>query len=123
MTGEKGRGNELVLLLDYQEDLSLDYTLGNEDDIDLNHLNFDAIESVQKKEAKIQISTLSSDKDLQIVSSEEDESKESLLGNANEGQKLSGQVFEECRTNELLKKCSCVPLETLGLKASQNFQV
>ena len=89
MTSEKGRGNELVLLLDYQEDLSLDYTLGNEDDIDLNHLNFDAIESVQKKEAKIQISTLSSDKDLQIVSSE-DESKESLLGNANEGQKLSG---------------------------------
>ena len=62
-TSEKGKRNELILLLDYQEDLSLHYSISNEEDIDLNNLNFDAVESVQKKEAKVQINTLSSDKD------------------------------------------------------------
>ena len=123
MTSEKGRGNELVLLLDYQEDLSLDYTLGNEDDIDLNNLKFDAIESVQKKEAKIQIRTLSSDKDFgevtyKLSAVKKMKANKAFLEMPMKDRNCQVKPFDECRTNELLKKCSCVLLEILGLKVS-----
>ena len=124
-TSRKGKRYELILLLDYQEDLSLHYSSGNEDDIDLQNLNFDAAESVQKKEAKIQINTLSSDKDfgegaykMSVV--KKMTAKSAFLKMPMKDRNCQVEPFEECRTNALLKWCKCKPLEILALKVSQN---
>ena len=101
------------------------YFSGNEEDIDLQDLNFDAVESVQKKEAKIQIDTLSYDKDFgegayKMSAVKKMTAKSAFLKMPMKDRNCQVEPFEECRTNALLKEYNCTPLEILALKVSQN---
>ena len=123
-TSEKGKRNELILLLDYQEDLSLHYSISNEEDIDLNNLNFDAVESVQKKEAKVQINTLSSDKDfgegtykMSVV--KKMTAKKACLEMPMKDRNCQVELFEVCKTKALLSECLCTPLEIWNIKVGK----
>ena len=127
-TSGKGKKNELVLLLDYHEDLSMHYSFENEDDIDLiirNNLNFDAEESRQKKEAKIQINTLASDKDFgegtyKMSAVKQMTAKSAFLKMPMEDRKCQVEPFEECKTKALLTECRCTPLEMSKIMVRKN---
>ena len=130
-TSGKGKKNELVLLLDYHEDLSMHYSYENEDDMDpviTLDLNFDAVESRQKNEAKIQINTLSSDMyfgegTYKISVVKKMTAKSAFLEMPMKDRNCQLQPFEECRTKALLEKCQCSPCEIVAIKASRNCQL
>ena len=89
--------------------------IGNDDDIDLNNLNFDAVESVQKNPNQhIVLWQRLCWRNLQIVSSEEDESKDSLLGCANEGQKLSGWTLWRVQDKWIAKEMRLCVFGNIG---------
>ena len=97
------------------------YSISNEEDIDLNNLNFDAVESVQKKEAKIQINTLSSDKDFgegtyKMSAVKKMTAKSAFLKMPMKDRNCQVEPFEKCRTKALLTECQCTPLEILSIK-------
>ena len=129
MTSGQGKKNELMLILDYNEDRSLQTTFNGKDDSTssiTDTLNFDtAIESIQGVSAKVQINTLSpyvgyrsGDRngggkyimtDVKRMSAKEDFLKMSL-----EDRKCEVELYEDCRTRKLLKECNCVPWEVPG---------
>ena len=119
-----GKRNALVLLLDYQEDLSLQVPFQNEDDGDskiTTTLNFDTAENVQKNEAKIQISTLSSGNyfgegtyKMSVV--KKMTAKSAFLKMPLKDRNCQVELFEECRTKALLAECQCIPLEFLSIE-------
>ena len=123
-TSGKGKRNELMLLLDYQEDLSMHHSIDTEDDIDSKStttFHLDAKESVQKKEARIQINTLASDKGygegtykMSVV--KKMTAKIDFLEMSMKYRKCQVDPFEECRTKGLLEECKCVPLEILDIQ-------
>ena len=118
-TSGKGKRNELMLLLDYHEDLSMHYSFDKVDNIDsktTTTFNLDAIESLQMKEARIQINTLSSDKEfgegtykMSVV--KKMTAKSAFFKMPMKDRKCQVEPFEECRTRALLEECNCVPLE------------
>ena len=118
-TSGKGKRNELTLLLDYHEDLSIHHYFDNVDDIHsktITTFNLDTIESLQMKEARIQIDTLSSDKEfgegtykMSVV--KKMTTKSDFLEMPMKDKKCQVELFEECRTWALLGECNCVPLE------------
>ena len=112
-TSGKGKQNELVLLLDYQEDLSLQHSFENEDDSDpliTNDLNFDAMKSEQKKDARIQIATLSSYKifgegNYKMFAVKKMTAKTGFLEMPMKDRNRQVEPYEECRTRALLAEC------------------
>ena len=116
-----------MLLLDYNDDLSLHVTPYDEHRGRLSKetLNFDrAVESVQRENAKIQINTLSpyigfgggiyKMTDVKRMTTKEDFLKMEL-----KDRKCEVELYEDCRTRKLFEKCNCVPWEL----HKQGFQV
>ena len=102
-----------MLLLDYQEDLSLQHSFENEDDSDpliTNDLNFDAMKSEQKKDARIQIATLSSYKyfgegNYKMFAVKKMTAKTAFLEMPLKDRNCQVEPYEECRTRALLAEC------------------
>ena len=119
----QGKENELMLLLDYNEDRSLQvpYNNNNTDDVSSTEtLNLDtALKSIQGVSAKIHINTLSpfigfgggiySITDVKRMTAKEDFLRMSLKDSTCEV-----EMYEDCRTRKLLEECMCVPWEALG---------
>ena len=95
------------------------YSFDNVDSIDsqtTTTFNLDAIESLQMKEARIQINTLSSDKEFGEGTYKMSVVKKMTATSAffempMKDRKCQVEPFEECRTRALLEECNCVPLE------------
>ena len=127
-TSGMGKRNALVLLLDYQEDLSLQVPFQNEDNDDskiTTTLNFDTAENVQKNEAKIQISTLSSanyfgEGTYKMSVVKKMTAKSAFLKMPMKDRNCQVEPFEECRTKALLAECQCIPLEILSIKVCKD---
>ena len=108
-----------MLLLDYNDDLSLHVTPNDEYDgrLSKEKLNFDrAIESVQRENAKIQINTLSpyvgfGGGSYQMSVVKRMTAKEDFLKMPLKDRNCEVELYEDCRTRELLKECNCVPWE------------
>ena len=128
MTSGQGKKNELMLILDYNQDRSLQTSFNGSEDVtsSTDTLNFDtAVESIQGVSAKVQINTLSPYvgylsgntsgggkymmTDVKRMSAKEDFLKMSL-----EDRKCEVELYEDCRTRRLLEECSCVPWEVPG---------
>ena len=127
----KGKTNELMLLLDYQEDLKIFPKFEEENN---NHtkkrttISLDTIEKMQREEAKIQIGTLSYDKGfgegtykMSVV--KKMTAKSAFLEMPMKFRKCQVEPFEECRTKALIDRCRCVPWELLPLQVSYKHQV
>ena len=113
-----------MLLLDYNEDRSLQIS---SNDKDVAHssdktLNFDsAVESIQEKTAKIQINTLSPYigfgggiyklTDVKRMKASNDFLKMPLTD-----RNCEIELYEDCRTRKLLEECNCVPWEVPGFQ-------
>ena len=109
----------MMLLLDYNNDLSLHVALNEENGgrLTKEKLNFDrAVGSVQKENAKIQINTLSpyigfGGGSYQMTDVKRMTAKEDFLKMQSMDRKCEVELYEDCRTRRLLEDCNCVPWE------------
>ena len=117
-TSGQGKENELVLLLDYNEDRSLQM-LTKEDSIVFSktEMNFGtAAGSLQGMAAKVQIHTLSpyvgfGGGKYKMTVVKRMKAKADFLGMAFEDRNCEVELYENCRTQKVLNKCGCVPWE------------
>ena len=124
MTSGQGKKNELMLLVDYNEDRSLQATFNrNEDDSsNMDTLNFDrAVESVQAVSAKVQINTLSpyvhfGGGIFMMTLVKKLTAKIDFLEMPLEERDCEVELYEDCRTRKLVNKCNCVPWELPGFQ-------
>ena len=122
-----------MLLLDYNEERSLQTTTREETDEESSKevLNFDtAVESIQGISAKVQINTLSpyvgfgggvyTMTDVKRMKAKDDFLKMPL-----EERKCEVELYEDCRTRNLLETCQCVPWEVPGyqVRCHQGSQI
>ena len=118
-TSGQGKRNELLLLLDYNEDRSLQASSKEEKEEDSSKevLNFDtSVESIQGISAKIHINTLSPYVNfgggfyiMTVV--KRMKAKEDFLSMSMKERNCEVELREDCRARKLLEKCNCVPWE------------
>ena len=119
----EGKKNQLMLLLDYNEDRSIYAPT----DVRLmqsilgilgilrhtDSLSMDGSASIQRKEAKVHIDTLSSFKGFgggayKMTVVKKMTSTDAFLNMAPEVKKCEVESYEQCRTRRLSEECSCV---------------
>ena len=116
---DQGKKNELLLLLDYNTELSLQPNSGSPD-VDSFYLN--SLDSEQY-EAKIQIKSLSRMMNFgggsyKMTDVKRMTAKTDFLKMALEDRNCEVEEYEDCRTKHLLQTCNCVPLGMPGYQAS-----
>ena len=124
-TSGQGKENELMLLLDYNDDLSLHTTeKGNRSEkFSKEKLNFNrAIESIQGKSAKIQINTLSPYVGFgggiyMMTVVKRMTAKKDFLKMPLKERNCEVELYEDCRGRKLFEECKCVPWEVPGFQA------
>ena len=115
----QGKENELMLLLDYNEDRSLQVSSKKtKTAISSNGtLNFgNAVESIQRASAKIQIDTLSPYVGFgggiyKMTVVKRMTVKEDFLKMSLKDRNCEVELYEDCRTRKLFEYCKCVPWE------------
>ena len=123
-TSGQGRRNELMLLLDYNEDRSLQISSNDKDFARSSDktLNFDAaVESIQEKDAKIQINTLSpyirfGGGIYKLTDVKRMKASNDFLKMPLKNRNCEIELYEDCRTRKLLEECNCVPWEVPGFQ-------
>ena len=121
---KRGKKNGLMLLLDYNEERSLQVHSNKTADVGYSNgeLNFDTtVRSYQGSSAKVQINTLSPYinfgggifmmSDVKGMTAKEDFLKMVL-----KDRNCEIELYEDCRTRKLLEKCNCVPWEVSGIQ-------
>ena len=127
----QGKENELMLLLDYNEDRSLQVSSRKKDVVKSSNktLNLNtAVESVQGTSAKIQINTLSPyigfGGGLYVMSVvKRMTAKEEFLQMPLKDRNCEVELYEDCRTRNLLEECKCVPWEVSGYQKGRTDKV
>ena len=128
----QGKRNELMLLLDYNEDRSLQTSSSTSNTVKSSkeRLSFDtAVASIQGVSAKVHINTLSpylgfgggiyKMTDVKRMTAKEDFLKMPL-----EDRGCEIKSYEDCRSRNLLEACNCVPWEVPGFQVTpQSFYV
>ena len=117
-TGGQGKKNGLSLLLDYQDELSLQ-AASSKDEENGNHqqdMDFDNVASLNTEAAKVHIDTLSpfigfgggiyQMTDVKRMTATDDFLKMPL-----KERNCKVEQYENCRTKKLLEGCKCVPGE------------
>ena len=118
-TSGQGKENELMILLDYNDDRSIQALSNLTKNAKSPNRTLDfgtAIGSIQGSSAKIQINTLSpyvgfgggsyKMSDVKRMTAKKDFLKMEL-----EDRKCEVELYEDCRTRRLLEQCNCVPWE------------
>ena len=136
MTSGQGKENQLMLLLDYHEDRTLqtssfkiqdevtDRIQEHVDDGQFSKrtMNFGAaVDGIQGVSAKIQINTLSpyvqfGGGTFTMTAVKRMTAKDGFLKMPLKDRNCNIDLYEECRTRKLLQECKCVPWEVPGFK-------
>ena len=119
-TSGQGKENELMLLLDYNEDRSLQ-TSSNKKSKALKSSNMTlsfatAVESLQGGSAKIQINTLSPfigfGGGIYVMTVvKRMTAKKDFLKMSLKDRRCEIELYEDCRTRKLFEECNCAPWE------------
>ena len=115
----QGKENELMLLLDYNEDRSLQVSSNKKDNTGSANwtLNFGtAVESIEGTSAKVVINTLSPYTGFgggiyKMTVVKRMTAKEDFLKMPLKDRNCEVELYEDCRTRRLLEECNCVPWE------------
>ena len=118
-TSGQGKGHELMLLLDNNEDRSLQTSFNNKDDFPSSDqtLSFvKGIESIQVVSAKIHINTISpfvgfGEGIYKMTNVKRMTPTEDFLKMPEKDRKCEVEFYENCRTRKLLEECNCAPWE------------
>ena len=118
-TSGQGKRNELMFLLDYNEDRSLQTSLETDDGkVSSNEvMNFDnAVESIQSVSAKIHINTLSpyigyGGGIYTMTGVKRMRAKEAFTKMSFKDRNCEVEHYESCRTRKLVEECNCIPGE------------
>ena len=114
---DKGKRNELMLLLDYNDDLSLRTSPKREGsgDVAKENINFDTdVESLQRVSAKIHINTLSPYTGFgggiySMTGVKRMTASSDFLRMPWKDRNCEVESYDDCRTRKLLEQCNCVP--------------
>ena len=122
----QGKGNELMLLLDYNEDRSLQtsskQSRSSAVESSKESLNFDtAFASIQGVSAKVHINTLSpfigfGGGVYKMTVVKRMTAKEDFLKMPLQDRNCEVESYEYCRSKKLLEECKCVPWEVPGFQ-------
>ena len=123
-TSGKGKKNELMMLLDYNENHSLQVASNMTKAAKSSNgtINFDtAVGSIQSSSAKIQINTLSPyvgfvGGSYQMTVVKRMTAKKDFLTMPLKDRNCEIELYEDCRTRKLLEECRCVPWELRGFQ-------
>ena len=119
-TSGQGKQNELLLVLDYNEERSIQTSLDQSERASMNTLNFDAsVESIQGDAAKIHIGTLSpfvsfGEGIYTMTDVKRMTAKDDFLSMPLAERQCEVELYEDCRTRKLIEHCNCVPWEVPG---------
>ena len=114
-----GKENELMLLLDYNEERSLQISSNKSITTKTSNetLNFGtAVDNIQGSSVKIVINTLSSFTGFgggvfKMTDVKRMTAKEDFLKMPFKDKRCEVELYEDCRTRKLLEECNCVPWE------------
>ena len=133
MTSKQGKENELLLLLDYNEDRSIQLMPVQKEIFEISNeeLNLGtSFESFQTTEAKVQIGTLSpyigfGGGMYKMTGVKRMSAKGDFLKMDLKNRNCKIELEENCRTRKLLEQCECVPWEVteyqVGYLKQNNF--
>ena len=118
VTGGQGKKNGLSLLLDYQDELSLQ-AASTKDEENGNHhqdMDFDTVAGLDAEAAKVHIDTLSPFVGFgggiyQMTVVKRMTATDDFLKMPLKERNCKVELFENCRTRKLLERCTCVPGE------------
>ena len=123
-SSDQWKENELMLLLDYNEDRSVQVSSNTSSAVKSPNrmLNFGiAVENVQGVSAKVQINTLSPHVSygggvymMSVV--KRMTAKEDFLSMPLKDRNCEVELYEDCKTRKLLEECKCVPWELQGFE-------
>ena len=110
-----------MLLLDYNEDRSTYGSLDQTEEVDSTEMNTLNMDSLETKEAKVHIDTLSSFKGFgggtyKMTAVKKMTATDDFLNMPLENRKCEVEPYEECRKRRLLQQCNCVPFQVLGVQ-------
>ena len=118
----QGKKNALMLVLDYNEDHSISSTKGKILTSSKKLFNYDEeLEKKQRESARIHIDTLAPFDGLGgglylMTAVKKMTSKEDFLSMDFKDRQCDIELYEECRTRKLVKKCNCATLEMSGFE-------
>ena len=123
-TSGKGKKNQLMILLDYNEDHSLQASSNGTKAAESSNSTLDldtAVGSIQGSSAKVQIDTLSTyvgfgGGSYQMTDVKRMTAKEDFLKMPLKDRNCEVELYEDCRTRKLMEKCSCVPWDLPGFE-------
>ena len=116
----QGKKNELLLLLDYNTELSIHPNLGSSDIDRSGDMYLDTVDTEQY-EAKIHINTLSKATDFgggsyKMTVVKKMTAKPDFLKMPFKDRNCEVEEYEDCKTRTLIEKCKCVPWEVPGFQ-------
>ena len=133
-TSGKGKINQLMFVLDYNDDLSVQVSSKSQPkkdrvvDFSKWRMNFDdAVDSLQGKSAKVHIGTLSpyskySGGIYMMSAVKRMRAKDAFLDMPLAQRNCKVGLYEVCRTRKLLEKCNCVPWELSGYQVEIHYK-
>ena len=118
-SGGQGIKNGLLFLIDYQEDLSLQYSSDEEDQPDdeaILKMDLSSNRGMEKDAAKIHIDTLSPFKSygggsFKMTDVKRMTAKMDFLEMIRRERHCEVELYEDCRSRKLLEVCGCAPWE------------
>ena len=129
----EGKRNQLMFVLDYNEDHSLQISSEKEKDADLHFskgtMDFDdAIDSVQGVSSKVHIVTLSpythfGEGVFMMTVVKRMRATDAFLEMPLAQRNCEVELYEDCRTRRLLGKCNCVPWELPGYQVKPKIRL
>ena len=122
----QGKKNELLLLLDYNTELSIHPNLGSSGIDRSEEMYLDTVDTEQY-EAKIHINTLSKATEFgggsyKMTVVKKMTAKPDFLKMPLKDRNCEVEEFKDCKTRNLIEKCNCVPSELPGFKVSLIYQ-
>ena len=131
-TSDEGKENELMLLLDYNEDLSL-YTAGTDTDnvkeermFNSTKLNLKKFGGQRNSQAKVQINTISpkigfGGGNYWMTAVKRMTATSSFLEMSFKDRNCMVEEYNDCRTRRLLSTCDCAPWEVSGFQVNSSL--
>ena len=120
-----GKKNQLLLLLDYNEDLSMQVRLNSSDSmLEPTRLNMEQKGAEEGTKAKIQVNTLSpiigfGGGSFKLTAVKRMTVSDDFLKMSLDDRDCEVELYEDCRTWNLIQECGCAPSEMTAVQVCQ----